>query len=76
MTNKLEEIFEQLIPYIILGITIAFIIGFFIMLSYVLVWGILLGAIIWLVVRIKNNFFPSPSAKKNKGRIIEHDNTD
>jgi hypothetical protein len=61
-----------LIPFIILGVAISLIIGLFIMLSYVLVWGVVLGAIIWLAVMIKNYLFPSQASEARKGRIIEH----
>ena len=71
MNEKMKQMLEQLPTFIILGIAIALIIGLFIMLSYVIVWGLLLGGIIWLIVMIKNYFFP-PSTKTD-GRIIEHD---
>ena len=56
MDNKLQKFFEQLIPFIILGIAIALVVGLFIMLSYVLVWGLIIGGVIWLVAMIKNYF--------------------
>lgn len=73
MSNKLQEIFEQLIPFILLGIAIALVIGLFIMLSYVLLYGIILGAIIWGGVMLKNYLFPANIDEKNEGRIIDHD---
>lgn len=73
MNNKFKQMLELLPTFIILGIAIAMVIGLFIMLSYVLVWGLLLGAIIWLVVMIKNYFFPQSSQDKKAGRVIEHD---
>ncbi len=74
MNNKLQQLLEQLLPFIILGIAIALVIGLFIMLSYVFIWGALLGAIIWLGFAIKNYLFPSSSNDKNEGRIIDHKN--
>ncbi len=73
MNKTLQQIFQPLIPFIILGVAIAFIIGLFIMLSYVLVWGVLLGAIIWLAALLKNYLFPTHTPDKSEGRIIEHD---
>jgi membrane protein YdbS with pleckstrin-like domain len=73
MNNKLKQMLEQLPAFIILGIAIAVVVGLFIMLSYVLVWGLILGAIIWLGVVIKNYIFPSSVSDKNAGRVIEHD---
>ena len=75
MNNKIQQIFEQLVPFVVLGVSIALIIGLFIMLSYVLFWGILFGTGIWVAVKIKNYLFPSPLPKQ-KGRIIEHDRKD
>lgn len=74
MNKKLQQLLEQIIPFIILGIAIAFAIGLFVMFSYVLVWGILIGGVFWLISLVKNFFAPKkkhPSSKK--GRIIEHD---
>ena len=76
MNTKVKHIFEQLIPFIVLGISIALFIGLFIMLSYVLIWGIILGSIIWLGFVIKNLLFPSSPASKNEGRIIDHKDKD
>lgn len=73
MNNKLKAIFEQLIPFLLIGIAIALIIGLFIMLSYVLLWGFVLGAIIWAGFSIKNYLFPAHPTEKNEGRIIDHD---
>lgn len=74
MSNKFKQMLEQLPTFIVLGIAIALIIGVFIMLSYVVVWGLLLGGIIWLVVVIKNYLSPVISSSKHEdGRIIEHD---
>lgn len=76
MNEKLQRLFENLIPFLMLGIAIALIIGLFIMFSYVLFWGLLIGGVLWIVSSIKIYFFPSRSNKtpvETKGRIIEHD---
>ncbi|MCW8408656.1 hypothetical protein OQJ13_06665 [Legionella sp. PATHC035] len=75
---QLGKIFENLVPFIIAGCAIALFFGLLFMFSYVLVWGIIIGAILWLVATIKQYLFPSSSTKKevikkNEGRIIEHD---
>lgn len=72
MNKKFQETMEQLIPFILLGIGLAFAVGLLIMFFYVLVWGIIIGGIIWLVYFIKNYFFPSNAKKSKSGRIIEH----
>jgi hypothetical protein len=78
MNEKLQNLLENLIPYLMLGFAIALIIGLFIMFSYLLIWGILIGGVLWVFSLFKNLFSPnSPKAKiESKGRIIEHNNKD
>lgn len=76
MNKSFKEILEQLFPFLLLGTAIALVVGVFIMFSYVLVWGIVIGGILWVIYAIKNALFPGPSVSednKKKGRIIEHD---
>ncbi|AHE66127.1 hypothetical protein Loa_00557 [Legionella oakridgensis ATCC 33761 = DSM 21215] len=56
MNNKLQQILEHLIPFIMLGIAIAFAVGLLMMFFYVVIWGIIIGGFIWLVVFIKTIF--------------------
>lgn len=75
MNARLQRIVENLIPFLILGVAIALIIGLFIMFSYVLVWGLLIGGVLWAISAIKTLIFSSPGNNiptKTKGRIIEH----
>ena len=79
MNSKLQRIYTQLFPFIIIGTAIAIVVGLLIMLSCILVWGIIIGVIIWVATLIKKALFspeqPIPIQKpKQKGRIIEHDN--
>lgn len=73
MSNKMQELLETLIPFIILGVAIALLLGLLVMFSYVLVWGLLIGGGLWLISVAKEYLFPSGAAKKDKGRVIEHD---
>jgi len=73
MNDKLQKLLETLIPFIVLGISIALLIGLLIMFSYIFVWGLLIGGVLWLVALAKQYFFPVETVKKSKGRIIEHD---
>ena len=79
--QSLKHFFRQMPPFILLGISIAFIIGIFIVFSYVLLWGLLIGAVLWGVNAIVR-YFRSPSSdntsskpphSSSKGRIIDHD---
>lgn len=64
----------QLTPYLILGFAIALLIGICILLSYVLVWGLVIGVILWTIARIKFYLKQTNKLPVNKtGRIIEHD---
>ena len=77
MNEKLpfQQFFATMVPFIIAGIAIALFIGLLFMFSYVLIWGLIIGGILWLVTTAKNYLFPpaavNPEARK-QGRIIEH----
>jgi len=73
MNIKLQRIIGQLIPFILIGIIIAFSIGLLVIFSYVLMWGLLIGAVIWVTITVKNYFFPRQSPVKTPGRVIEHE---
>lgn len=75
---QVPKIFDNIIPFIIAGIAIALFVGLLFMFSYVVVWGLIIGGVLWLVSVIKELLFPSTTAKsatikKSRGRIIEHD---
>jgi len=76
MNTKLQRVLGQLIPLLILGFTIAFFIGLLVVFSYLLLWGFIIGATLWVALLIKSYLFPKPSPKKSSGRIIEHDEKD
>ncbi|NCT57623.1 MAG: hypothetical protein GW760_07965 [Legionella sp.] len=88
MPPSIKQFLQQLPPYILIGISIALGVGIFIVFSYVLIWGILIGGILWsanvLIEYLKSvNIIPtkhqtkkssrSSSQSSNKGRIIDHD---
>ncbi len=80
MSNKFQvpKIFENIIPFIIAGMAIALFLGLLFMFSYVVIWGLIIGAVLWLIALIKQFILPSVSEKskpikKSDGRIIEHD---
>ena len=78
MNDKLPRMFGQalitLVPYIMLGVAIACIIGLFILSYYLLLWGLIIGATLWVFALLKRYLFSEKQAiKKHKGRIIDHD---
>lgn len=64
MNGKLERLLGNLIPFMIIGIAIALMIGLFIMFSYVLMWGLLIGGVLWVIYSIKNLLFPQEKRSK------------
>jgi hypothetical protein len=79
MPRSLKHFFQQLPPFILLGVSIAFAVGLFIVFSYVLLWGLLIGAILWSInilvqyVRGTSATSKNTQTKPSKGRIIEHE---
>ncbi len=74
MNDKLQKLLETLIPFIVLGVSIALLFALLIMFSYLLAWGLLIGGVLWLIALAKQYFFPSHKTdQKSQGRIIEHD---
>jgi hypothetical protein len=76
MPQLLKHLFQQLPPFILLGISIALGIGIFMLFSYMLLWGLLIGAVLWginLVVQYFRSVSEPPASKPSKGRVIDHD---
>lgn len=73
MNDKIKQIFQTLIPFLMLGIMAALLIGLVIMFSSILVWGIFIGGILWAISMIKNFFFPEKKIPPSEGRVIEHE---
>ena len=68
-----QRLTEQLLPYFVLGIAIALLIGVCIILSYLLLWGVLIGALLWTVAWLKQHFSKKTKLSHHKtGRIIEY----
>jgi len=75
----MQNVFAKLIPFIIAGIAIvAFAFGL-LLLTYLLIFGAIIGLILFTVSWIRRKFFASkhmtkPTTKQSeKGRIIDHD---
>ena len=79
MNKKLELSLENIVPFLLFGIAIALAIGLLILLSRVVIWGVLIGGLLWAIWTIKKFFSSSNTPKatlKTKGRIIEHNDKD
>ena len=75
MSENIKKQFENLIPFIIIGIAVALVISLLVMFSYVVVWGVIIGAVLWLIFLIKDYFFPEKAAKKSRGKVIDHNDS-
>lgn len=63
-----------LYPYVVCGMAIFLLFSVFIIISYVLFWGLMIGIALWIIARIKLYFScHKPQVTNTKhGRIIEH----
>jgi 5-bromo-4-chloroindolyl phosphate hydrolysis protein len=73
MNDKLQTAFQNLIPFILIGVVIALFIGLLFMFFYIAVWGLIIGGVLWIAALVKQYLFPSKSVDKEQGRVIEHD---
>jgi len=76
MKNYSNYFANRVAPYLFLGIAIAILVGFAIILSYLFLWGLVIGAIIFIAVSAKNKFFPSKKRQYKRNIVIEHDEID
>lgn len=82
MNRTFKSLFQQIPPFLVAGISIALVIGIFIIFSYILVWGLVIGAVLFganYLFKYFRSLTAEPIGKKtyhqSKGRIIEHDDS-
>jgi hypothetical protein len=81
MAQPLKHLFQQLPPFILFGVSIALAVGVFVVFSYVLMWGLLIGAGLWginLLVQYCRTIMSQTQKTKttrSTGRVIDHDET-
>ncbi|MCC5791750.1 MAG: hypothetical protein JJT82_03965 [Legionellaceae bacterium] len=73
MNDKLRQFLESVLPFVVIGIAIAFIIALFSFFSYILLWGIVIGGVLGAIAWLINLFSAKKSTKSRSGRTIEHD---
>lgn len=59
---------EKIVPFLILGVSVAIAAALFIFMFYLFIWGVVIGAILWGIFIIKEKFFPSVI---HEGRVID-----
>jgi hypothetical protein len=72
MASRFKNTSQPLPAFILLGIAIALVVGLFIVFAYVLLWGIILGSLLWVCSLIKQKWF-KPTPSRQKGRIIDYE---
>lgn len=74
MKSHISARLLQLLPFLWVGIAIALAIGVFLVLSYVFVWGLIIGGILWIFSLIKDYFSEKKQAPPSPtGRVIDHE---
>jgi hypothetical protein len=75
MQRSVMTLLNSLAPFLSAGIVIAITIGIFFVLSYILLWGLLFGAILYVGNSLFNMITPKVEKAEppNSGRIIEHE---
>jgi ABC-type transport system involved in cytochrome bd biosynthesis fused ATPase/permease subunit len=76
----MNRFLARLVPFIFLGIMIVLLVVGFVIFSYILMFGALVGVVLFVVAWIRETFF-SPKDKnlmkretdKKPGRVIDHD---
>ena len=72
-----NHLFERLLPFLLLGMGIvAFVFGI-ILFAYLLMFGAIIGFVLFILTWIRNKWFAPPSSmtvkKTKEGRIIDSD---
>ena len=78
MSHSFSRIIRQALqgigPCLLLGVAIACTICLFILFSYILLWGILIGIMLWLIALVRRSFFSKKAPFKHQpGRVIDHE---
>lgn len=90
MNNRIEMLLRSFFPFIAMGISVVVFIGLLIIMSYILLWGLLLafifGAIAYVAQRIHRYRHPEEisiveiiethDARVHTGRTFEHEHND
>lgn len=68
----MQNFFARLIPFVLLGMAIvAFAFGL-LLLTYLLIFGALVGLALFAISWIRDKFFAKKQLTKSRGRTIEH----
>ncbi|MDR3490485.1 MAG: hypothetical protein P4M12_00415 [Gammaproteobacteria bacterium] len=72
----MQNFLARFMPFLILGLMIVILIAGLVLLSYLLIFGALIGVVLFSAAWLKNKLFPSKDITTNppkSGRTIDHD---
>lgn len=71
----MQKFMRKLLPFIGFGIVLVLLLVGVILLSYLLVYGALIGLVLFTVAWLRDKFFPSKkiATRVKPGRTIDHD---
>ncbi len=55
----MRSLVDKIIPFIVLGVTIVVILGGMILFAYLLLFGAIVGVVLFIISKIRAKFFPS-----------------
>lgn len=73
MSKKVTRFIEQITPFLIFGILTMFGILALILVSWFLLFGIVIGILFYIFILIRNKFLSKKKHSSYSGRIFEHE---
>lgn len=75
----MNNLLSRLLPFLFVGVMLVVLVAGFILLSYLLIWGAIVGLILFLIAWIREKLSPTKqvttktSSPKKAGRTIDHE---
>jgi len=75
--TDMNKVVAKIVPFLFLGIMLVILVAGVILLSYLLIWGAVVGLVLFSIAWIREKLFPSKhlakTEKPKSGRIIDHE---
>ena len=68
MKINIQKTLDEILPWLIIGLGVSLFIGLLMVLSYVFIWGLVIGALLWVGFRVKLAW----SKQNSQSSTIEH----
>ena len=73
----MNNLTSKIVSFLFLGMMLVILVAGFVLLSYLLIWGAIVGLVLFVIAWLREKLFPSRQMtqvdKPESGRIIEHD---